>query len=268
VGERTRITFSVSRRATVRVTVLASGTGVRTLLPDSELPGGRVSLTWDGRTDSGSPAGDRAYRVRVAATSGVEQSVVFANVLVDRTLGSLSVEPRRFSPNGDGRLESATAAFVLVRPAQVRVRMLKRGKAIRTVLSGQIAAGAHTATWDGRTSAGRADDGRYTALVEATTSLGTRALARYLVVDTTPPRARILSVRLVRGVTRIRLALSEPARLRIWYGRRAWYDGDSILVDRPAGEVSVWRRIDARAVRVLARDAVGIAGRPVLGRTR
>jgi hypothetical protein len=59
---------------------------------------------------------------------------------------------------------------------------------------------------------------------------------------------------MVRGVARLRLALSEPAQLRLWYGRKGWRDGDSVLASRPAGELLIRRRVRAGVVRVVAWD--------------
>jgi flagellar hook assembly protein FlgD len=265
--ERTRISFALPVRATVRVTVLASGTPVRTLVSDEERPAGVVSVRWDGTHDGGAPAADGPYRVRVTATTGSEEALRSAGVLVDRTLGALSVSPRAFSPNGDRRAEELAYAFDLTRAAQVRVRVLRGPRAVTTVQSGRLdAAGRHRGSWNGRVGSRRASDGRYTLRVEATTSLGTRKLARGFRLDTTGPRVQVLSARVVRGVTRLRLRLNEPAQLRIWYGTRKWNDGSSIVVERPAGDSSVWRNGRAGVVRLLGWDALGNRGRAVTAR--
>jgi hypothetical protein len=70
-ADRARITFSLSKRANVVVTVRASGTAVRTLL-DGERSGGRVSVIWDGTDDGGVPLPDRRYWVRIQASMGAE----------------------------------------------------------------------------------------------------------------------------------------------------------------------------------------------------
>ena len=59
-----------------------------------------------------------------------------ANVVVDRTLGGVVVEPAAISPNGDGQNERLRVGFELTRSANVRVEIRRAGKVIRTVLSG------------------------------------------------------------------------------------------------------------------------------------
>ena len=266
-AERTRISFSLTRRATVRVTVLASGTLVKTLLPDRDLPAGRAGISWNGTRDDGSPAADRRYRVRIAATAGAEQVVRFVDVLLDRTLGSLTATPEAFSPNRDGRLDEESFGFELSRDASVRVHVLRGKTPVRRLFAGAAAAGHVTVSWDGRLPDGsRPRDGAYGVRVQATTLFGTRTLVRRFRLDTTPPGVRVVSARVVDGVTRIVLRLSEPARLRIWYGTSRWYDGDSITVERPAGASQVWRHVRAGAIRIVARDSAGNAARAAYAR--
>jgi flagellar hook assembly protein FlgD len=262
-GEETRVSFWLTRRATLAVTVVNAGNGalVRTLLPEQERGRGTVSLLWDGRTAGGSIVPDARYRVHVSARSGSEQVSRSRLVVVDRTLGALALLPASFSPNGDGRSERLVLSFELTRPADVLVQIRRRGRSVRTILRGPLVAGGHGAVWDGQTTGGkRAGDGGYTAIVLATTSLGTRALTRPLRLDTARPQVRVLSLRVVGGVTRLRFRLSEPGLLRIWYGRRKWFDGDSLVRDRPAGEQAFWRRGSFGVVRLVPRDRAGNVG--------
>jgi hypothetical protein len=203
--------------------------------------------------------------VRVAATAGAQHVVRFRDLLVDRTLGGLTAKPTPFSPNGDGRRDLLGVAFELSRPADVRVSVLRGETRVRRLVVGSLAAGPQHTVWDGRLADGRrAPNGAYRIRVRATTSLGTRTLSQPVALDTRAPVVRILSARLVRGVTRIRLLLSERARLRIWYGTERWSDGDSIVVTRLAGERRVRRRVRAGVIRVVPRDAARNVGRPVV----
>jgi flagellar hook assembly protein FlgD len=257
-GERTAVSFGLSRRAAVAVRVenASSGAVVRTLLASGTRSAGTVSLSWDGRSTGGALVADGRYRVEVTAESGAEQVARSTSLLVDRTLGALSVTPLSISPNGDGRSESLRVGFKLTRPASVQVRIRRDGRLVRTVLTGSLASGAYAAIWDGRTGSGaRLRDGAVRASVHATTSLGTRSLGQDVRVDTVRPVVRLRSLRNVRGFARLRLTLSEPARLRIWYGRRTWNDRGSVVVFRAAGARTVWRRGWVRYVRVVAFDA-------------
>ena len=260
-SERTRISFRLSRRATVAVHVenASSGALVRTLLASSVRPAGSLSFAWDGKASGGAPVPDGSYRATVSAESGVEAVTRSLNVVVDRTLGGLTVSPAVISPNGDGRYDSLAVGFELTRPASVRVQIRRGGTVLRTLHSGSLAAGAYSVPWDGRTRSGsRSPDGVATAYVEATTSLGTRKLRRGARVDTTRPVVRVLSVRrTAAGYTRVRFFLSEPARVRFWFGRREWDDGTSVVQDRRAGTQRIRRRVDARVVRLAVRDVAG-----------
>ncbi len=268
-AERATVSFRLSRRATVAVRVVnaSSGALARTLLASAERPAGPRSVTWDGTTGSGAAVADGTYRVEVSAQSGPDQMTRSANVVVDRTLGGVVVEPAAVSPNGDGQNERLRVGFELTRPADVRVEIRRGGKTIRTVLSGSLATGAYAASWDGRTQSGaRASDGPVTAVVLATTSLGTRSLARLARVDVTRPVVRFISLRNVNGVARLTFSSSEAVHLKIWYGTSRWNDGDMIEVDKPAGTKAHWRRVRALVVRILAVDAAGNRSRLVFGR--
>jgi flagellar hook assembly protein FlgD len=266
-SDRTRISFSLTVPSTVRVTVLASGAVVKTLA-DRLFPAGRVVVRWKGTRDDGSPAPDRGYRVRIAATAGNEHVTRALSVVVDRTLGSLTVAPSAFSPNGDGRQDNVSLGFKLTRSADVRVQILRRAQVIRRLFAGAVTtAGPLLFSWDGRLADGRrAPDGAYRARVRAMTSLGTRTLARPLVLDTKRPAVRILSARVVRGVARVRFVLTEPARLRIRAWTQSWKDAVLTVVDRPAGEQWLFRRMAAGSIRIAPRDFAGNAGRPVVVR--
>jgi len=256
-GEQTTISFGLTRRSVLGVRIVNAATGslVRTLLASAERPAGARSLSWDGTTASGAPAPDGSYRAEVSAEAGVEQVSRSVDVVVDRTLGGVSATPALISPNGDGRLESLDVGFELTRQASVRVQFKRSGKVVRTVLSDLLDAGPYTVSWNGRREDGRrVADGLVKAVVLATTSLGTRALGRPVRLDTTRPVVRVLSLRMVNGVARLRFSLSEPAQVHIWYGRRVWSDGDDIVRDRPAGVQSLWRRVRARVVRIVAVD--------------
>ncbi len=269
-AERARVSFSLSRRAVVRVTVLRARTRVKMLLDDREVAGGPASVIWDATSDAGAPVADGRYRVRLAATVGSEQVVLYRRVVVDRTLAQAGAAPTPFSPNGDRRRERITFAYELTRPADLRVQILRRGRAAGTIFSAAgVPAGAYELLWDGRLHGTRLATGRYAVSVQVTTGLGTRVLARRFHIDTARPALRVLGARVVRGVTRLRFALGEPARVTIWYGTSHWSDGDSRRLEgRPAGERRYRRRGVFGVVRVVARDAAGNRSRAIVAAVR
>jgi flagellar hook assembly protein FlgD len=268
-SERSTISFRLSRRAVVEVRIVnaSSGALARTLLASAERPAGRRTVTWNGTTASGAGVADGSYRIVISAESGAEQITRSANVVVDRTLGGFSLSPATISPNGDGQNEQFRIGFELTRAATVRVEIRRASKVIKTVLTGSLAAGAYAASWDGRVQGGaRAAEGPVTAVVLATTSFGTRSLARLARVDVTRPVLRFLSMRNVNGVNRLNFNSSEAVHLKIWYGTNRWNDGDMVEVDKPAGTKAHWRRVRALVVRMVATDAAGNRSRFVFGR--
>jgi len=271
-GERSTVSFRLSRRAIVAVRVVNASTGAlaRTLLTSAERPAGARSVSWNGTMGSGAAVAEGTYRIEVTAESGSEEISRFANVVVDRTLGAMTVDPLLVSPTGDGQNEQMRIGFALTRAATVRVVINRGGRTIRTLLSGSLAAGAYAAQWNGHLASGaRAPDGPVSAAVLATTSLGTRSLARTGRVDSTRPVLRFVSLRNVKGVARLVFGLSEPVSLKIWYGTNRWSDGDMVEIDRSAGSrQQFWRRVRANVVRMLAVDAAGNRSRLVFGRAR
>jgi len=191
----------------------------------------------------------------VSAADGAEAVSRSATVVVDTTLGGFSVSPAVASLNGDGKADPLQIAYVLTRQASVKVQIRRNGKVVHSVLGATQSAGPQTVTWDGRAGNGkRVADGAYTAVVLATTSLGTRLLSRPVKLDTKAPVIRVLSLRTVNGTTRLRFSLSEAAQVRIYYGRRRWNDGDSVLRNGRAGEQAFSRRVRASVVRIVAID--------------
>ena len=268
-GERTTVRFGVTRRAVLSVRVVSAATesSVRTLLGAARRSAGPRSLTWDGRTGSGAVVPDGRYRIEVSAESGVEQVSRSLRVVVDRTLGGVRVSPAVFSPNGDGRADSLEIGYALTRSAAVRVRLRRGGHVLRTLIERSQGTGAYVLDWGGLVRGARPADGTVRVVVRAVTSLGTRRLSRSTRLDTRPPALRVLSLTRANGEMRLRLRLSERARLQVWYGRETWADGGSFVTTRSAGDVTIRRPVRARVVRIVATDDGLNRSRPVVYRS-
>jgi flagellar hook assembly protein FlgD len=250
VAEEMKISFTLTTSATVTVTIRdEAGNVVATPVRDRTVGAGPFRAKWDGTGASGVGLLDGRYTLRVHARSPVQEASAARAIVVDRTLGFLTVSPPAFSPNGDGRLDRVAVAFRLERPADVTARIRAGGKPVADLAAAGFGAGDSVLEWNGLTSAGRAfPDGAYRVVVTASTPLGTRTLKQWLVLDTTRPAVRILSARFRDGVTSVRFSVSEWALVRIWF--------DDVLVrlERNAGTFTVARRLRSNQVRVVARD--------------
>jgi hypothetical protein len=248
VADSATVSYTTTAAATDTVTVAdATGQDVATLAGPVSEPAGTHSVQFaaDGLADG-------RYTLRVDAADAehtVSQSVP---VVVMRTLGSVSASPAAFSPNADGRADRLTVRFTLLETAATRVRVLRDGSWVATLSSEVAPAGAHTVRWDGAKRLGRLLDGAYTAVVDATTPIGTSSYAVPFVSDTQAPTVRILPGR------PLRVWVSEPARLTVRV------DGHPLDVSaRVAGVVAIPWRAPAGHVRVVAWDAAGNASKPV-----
>jgi hypothetical protein len=83
--------------------------------------------------------------------------------------------------------------------------------------------------------------------VEATTSLGTRALSTVVRLDTTPPVARFVGASTDGTRTTVTITVSEAALLKVWFGT-----SPVVLLNATAGthtlsKAGVFRVVQARA---------------------
>ena len=167
-GERAAITFSLAAPALVAASLVdLYGAPVTTISSERPLRAGDGRLVW-----RAGAAPDGRYRVVVTARTGQRAVSRSTAVVVDRTLGHLSVEPRLLAPRRRVRI-----AFELSRRAAVRVRIMRGGRPVVTLFRGALERGARTVSWRGRVSGRRVPRGAYVAVVEATTALGTRKLS-------------------------------------------------------------------------------------------
>jgi flagellar hook assembly protein FlgD len=251
VQETTSLRVALTTSSTVDVDILdAGGALVRSLADDRAYAGGTMKLRWDGSRSAGAMVADGRYRARVRATSPGQQTERSIEVVVDRTLGHARVTPTPFSPNGDGRLDTTAISFELARAAEMRVRIMRGTQKVAGLGRPTLAAGSHERLWNGRNKGGVVPDGTYTALVEATTELGTRALSHPVRIDTVRPRVEILRAWRRDGRTFLRVRLSEAATVTIRYGRPRWWNGGTVTVTKPAGRTTIRIGAPSREVKV------------------
>ena len=244
------VSFRLSAPATVTSTLVdAAGVTVATLGSGSRPAGEqRFTVAVGGLVDG-------AYTIVLRARGPRSEVTARVPLKVNRTLGYVGVLDRVISPNADGVVDTLQAGFLLVRPADVRVRILRGGSWVANVFSGPLAGGPQELPWDGKRPGGRARDGEYEVEVMATNELGAVAQRATFSVDTTPPGLRLFSLR------PLRVRVWEPVRLTIQLNGR-WRTIDR---GRP-GLVPIQSPATVRTLRVVARDAVGNASAPLIYR--
>jgi hypothetical protein len=242
VAETTTITYTTNAAATVGATLLdAAATEIAVLAPPTRRGAGTHTLPFDGL---GQPDGVYSIAVTAVDPNGaiVSQQV---QVTISRTLGPASLSPAVFTPNGDGSGDELTVAFSLTAPASVRLRVLRDDKWVATPFSGPLEPGDQTVAWDGVKRVGKALDGSYTAVLEATDSVGTARVSLPFLLDTRPPAVRLLA---------------RPPR--IWVSERAVVTvrvNGSLrrLESAAAGHLPLSRIRTVRTIVVVARDPAG-----------
>lgn len=133
-----------------------------------------------------------------------------------------------FSPNGDGRRDTARRTFTLTKPARVVVRVFRAGRLVRgPVRLGALNAGRHAWRWNGRRNDGRVvRDGIYRLVFTAHRG-GRRsrdmASAR---VDTTLERGSLVSTR----TTVHPMATQVSDRLRLAYLQPGWDEAAELML--------------------------------------
>ncbi len=251
-GDVTELSFVLSVPANVTVEVADSaGTVVARVLDRVWTQAGKRTVTIDGAA-----LPDGSYTIAVRALTPTSAEVVQSvPLVVSRALGLVSAAPTAFSPNSDGRNDSLEIAFALTASALVDVRIEREGRWVASpVLAASFGVGEHRVAWDGSRSEGRLREGTYEAVVQVATATGTIRFGALFVVDTAPPRVRV-----VPG-TKLRLAVSEPASLAVTVGSRSFLRE----VRRPATIVLGAAPRPGVKVRVVATDLAGNVSPPLL----
>ncbi len=247
-GDASTITYTLTQPANVTTTVLdANGATVLSL--------GKVWRRAAEHTVAFDPAplADGLYTVSLAAAAAGGRTASAAVVVaVSRTLGSFAATRVAFSPNADRRADRIGFSFVLAAPAAVRLRVLRAGKWIATPLSGPLAAGRQTISWDGAKRVGKLRDGDYEAVLEATDAIGTATIALPFASDTTAPKVRILRR------APLRVSVSEPVKLTIRSS-----SGSLVRDVAKAGILTIPGAARTGLVRIVGWDAAGNRSVPV-----
>ena len=114
------IQFKLRKPDRVRLEIVSDGHVVRTLVPGRKLRSGKVTYTWNGRDDEGHFVPEGVYKPRVHLTAQHKTIELPNEMRVDTTapeVALVSVTPRAFSPDGDGRDDRVVVAYTTNEPA-------------------------------------------------------------------------------------------------------------------------------------------------------
>jgi hypothetical protein len=115
------IRFKLRKPDRVQLDIVdGDGNVVRELVSGRRLRSGTVTYTWNGRDDQGRFVGEGVYKPRVHLTDQHRTIDLPNEMRVDTTapkIALVSVAPRRFSPDGDGRRDRVVVAYKTNEPA-------------------------------------------------------------------------------------------------------------------------------------------------------
>ena len=244
--ESTAISYRLREASLVTASVVDSvGTPVTTLFVEQK-SAGSYDFAWDA---VGLPDGRYGVVLTARNALGIDATATLS-VIVDRTLIGLSVEPRVFSPNGDGRLDTATFQFQLNGPAQVSLIVRRGTRTIGRVFTGPLEAGLQTIEWNGRFRR-LVGEREYRADVRATSAVTTTRQTVPFAVDRSGPRLRLLAS------SPLTFSVNEPADVTVVF------DGSRTVTRRRLvpGRFRIASGGAFSTFRAVARDFAGNDGR-------
>jgi FlgD Ig-like domain len=169
------ISFVLRRRETVTLDVLdKQGRSIRTIVRKRREPAGRVDYTWDGRDNLDRVVPEGVYRPRVQLERNGRTIVLPNPIRVDTTapiITLVSVFPRVFSPDGDGRRDRVTATYRINERARAVMLVDARQRVLSKFrrLEGKL-------VWFGRVDGRTVKPGTYEIRLRAADSAGNRSL--------------------------------------------------------------------------------------------
>jgi hypothetical protein len=214
------ISFRLRAAQVVTVDMLDSqGRKVRNLVQNRRERAGRVTYVWDGRDDAGRIVGEGVYRPRVRLRKHGRTIVLPNPIRVDTTtpvIDLVSVAPRVFSPDGDGRNDRVAAEYEIDEPGQAMMLVDGRRRAFSRYRKreGRI-------VWFGRGVDGRpVRPGTYEIRLRAIDKAGNRS-ARTRAVD-----VRVRYVELFPDL--VQATAGKPFRIRVMTDAASyrWVFGD------------------------------------------
>ena len=210
IGDTAQINYFLSVSAPITMT-LFNGAGQQLVTLFSGIVGqGAQSFAW-----KQIGVGDGRYTITITAGSATGKRVTAKTTFyVDRTLAQPKLSLSAFSPNGDGQFDATALTFRLDAAAAVRVELWRGKTLVGTLLNEALGAGSAQVSWDGKLGAKRVADGSYQLVLKAKDAVTTVTQTFPVVVDTKPPRLRLVSR------SRLRFWTNEPAAVTVTFGSR------------------------------------------------
>jgi hypothetical protein len=165
------IEITLRRKDTVTLELVdADGDRVRTLAHERRYGRGRAEFQWDGRDDEGRRVPDGVYRPRLTLASGARTFVLKNPIRVDSVaprVTAFAVEPRRISPDGDGRRDRVRIRYKVSEPAHALL-FVDGGRVEKTLFRPTEG----TRAWNGKRQGSALPAGRYELALAAEDQAG------------------------------------------------------------------------------------------------
>ena len=226
------IQFRLRKPDRVRLEIVEDDHVVRTLVTGKRLRSGKVSYTWNGRDDQGRFVPQGVYRPRVHLADQHRTIDLPNDMRVDTTaprISIVSVKPRTFSPDGDGRGDRIVVAYKTNEPAHA-ILMVDGTRVVFTRRQLQRS----SLDWNGRIKGRVVEPGVHRLWLAAEDRAGNvsngkvfQAVVRYV----TLARARIEAT----AGTRFGVDVSADAPVRWRLGARSGKAKPGLLVLRAPG---------------------------------
>jgi FlgD Ig-like domain len=228
------ISLVLRRPETVTLDILDShGTSIRNIVRRRPEAKGRVSYTWDGLDNGDRIVPDGTYRPRIFLKRHGRTIVLPNRIRVDTTAPTIrvvSVVPRVFSPDGDGRRDRVTARFEIDEPARAMMLVNDRRRVFDRYRKTQ-----GRLVWFGQIGGRPARPGMYEIRLRAVDQAGNRsARTRAVLVRVRYIEFAQDTVNAVAG-KRFGIGVSTDARSYRWLfdGRRAIATGKRLVLRAP-----------------------------------
>jgi N-acetylmuramoyl-L-alanine amidase len=247
VGDTARIVYFLSASVPITMTLADAAGHQLASLFSGIVSQGSNSFVWK---DVGVPDGRYSITISAGSATG-KRATSKTTFYVDRTLAQPKLSASVISPNGDGLFDDTSLSFRLNAAATVRVELWRAQKLVGTLIEQALGAAPAQIPWDGRLGTRTVADGGYDLVLKVKDSVTTVTQRLPVMVDTTPPRLRLVSK------ARVQFWTNEVATIRAVAG------GRRVTKRVRAGYFSLPFLKRARHFALTATDAVGNKTRPL-----